>query len=238
MKITTLNLRHGGSSRIAGLSDWLVATESDAIVCTEFRWGKAGDALSERLGRAGYVYQFAASQTVAQNTVCIFTHHAAQRVHVDLPLEEQHRLVAISFGPLKVVGVYFSQLKAKLPLFRYLLSRPSELIGPAVLIGDFNTGLHHLDEAGATFHCADEFCRLSEIGWVDAWRLLHGDERAFSWQSNAGNGFRIDHALVTPDLVGRVESAAYNHEPRAGLTDHAALMIGLSGPADKAAKAS
>ncbi len=225
MKIVTLNLRHGGSSRIQALADWLVATDSDAIVCTEFRQGKAGDLLSQRLGKAGYVHRFAASEVTSLNTVCIFTRQVAQAVPVNLPVEERHRLVAVCLGPLTVVGVYFSQLRAKLPLFGYLLSRPEELGGPTVLIGDFNTGLHHLDEVGATFQCAEEFRRLSDVGWVDAWRRLHGIEQAFSWQSNAGNGFRIDHAFVTADLADRVSMAEYDHSPRTGLTDHAALLI-------------
>ncbi len=81
-----------------------------------------------------------------------------------MPAKEQHRLAAIRIGPLTVAGVYFSQLKAKLPLFEYLLSCPKELLGPAVLGGDINSGLHFLDEVGATLYCADEFRRLSHIG--------------------------------------------------------------------------
>jgi exodeoxyribonuclease-3 len=229
IKITTLNLRHGGSIRVPAITDWLVATDSDVIVCTEFRQGSPGDQLSERLGQAGYVYQFAASQVSALNTVCVFSRPPAQAVLLDLPAKEQHRLAAVRIGSLTVAGVYFSQLKAKLPLFEYLLSCPKELLGPAVLIGDINTGLHYVDEVGATFYCADEFRRLSETGWVDAWRLMHGDARDFSWQSNAGNGFRIDHAFVTSDISRRVTAAVYDHTPRGGLTDHAALTIQLGG---------
>ncbi|TNC49322.1 exonuclease III [Rubellimicrobium rubrum] len=228
IRITTLNLRHGGSSRVPAIADWLLETESNVIVCTEFRQGASGDRLSERLAQAGYVHRVAASQVSALNTVCIFSRHAVEAVHVDLPAKEQHRLAAIRIGPLTVAGVYFSQLKAKLPLFEYLLARPKELLGPAVLTGDFNTGLHHLDEDGATFYCANEFRRLSQTGWVDAWRLINGDARDFSWQSNAGNGFRIDHAFVTSDLAHRITRAVYDHSPRSGLTDHAALSVDLS----------
>jgi exodeoxyribonuclease-3 len=228
-KITTLNLRHGGSVRVPAIADWLVATDSDVIVCTEFRQGSSGDRLSERLSQAGYEHQFAASQVSALNSVCVFSRCPAQAVVLDLPANERHRLAAVRIGSLTVAGVYFSQLKAKLPLFEYLLSCPKELLGPAVLIGDINTGLHYADEVGATFYCADEFRRLSDIGWVDAWRLMHGNARDFSWQSSAGNGFRIDHAFVTADLSERITSAAYDHTPRAGLTDHAALTIQLGG---------
>ena len=38
-----------------------------------------------------------------------------------------------------------------------------------LLIGDFNTGKHRIDETGRTFHCADMFGQLEESGWTDAW---------------------------------------------------------------------
>jgi exodeoxyribonuclease III len=91
-------------------------------------------------------------------------------------------------------------------------------------MGDFNTGLHRLDESGATFHCAEEFGRLSQVGWVDGWRHLHGETRKYSWYSNAGNGFRLDYAFVTTDLVDRVEAAEYDHSTRDILSDHSALI--------------
>ena len=126
-----------------------------------------------------------------------------------------------------MVGVYFAQSHAKRPLFSWLLGGPGGLERPTIVIGDFNTGLHHVDEAGATFHCASEFGRLAQAGWVDAWRLVHGDVREFSWYSTAGNGFRIDHAFVTPDLASQVVGAAYDHSTRKGLTDHSGLTIDL-----------
>ena len=62
-----------------------------------------------------------------------------------------------------------------------------------VLLGDFNTGRHRLDETGATFRQTANLGRLSALGYVDAWRAVNPNKRDASWVSRAGNGFRIDH---------------------------------------------
>jgi exonuclease III len=98
----------------------------------------------------------------------------------------------------------------------------------AVLIGDFNTGKHRVDELGATFVLSECLDALERRGWVDAWRLRNGDTRASSWFSSAGNGFRIDHAFVTRVLVTGLVDARYSDAERAaGLSDHAALVVDL-----------
>ncbi len=60
------------------------------------------------------------------------------------------------------------------------------------MIGDFNTGQHHLDEAGATFTSAQQFEELLAQGWVDAWRSRNTDAREFTWLSPGyQNGDRL-----------------------------------------------
>lgn len=90
------------------------------------------------------------------------------------------------------------------------------------MIGDLNTGLHRKDETGATFVCADQFRAFGTL-FVDAWRETHGDvAREASWYSHVGNGFRIDHAFVSPALAPLIKGCRYDHAPRkARTTDHA-----------------
>ncbi len=100
--------------------------------------------------------------------------------------------------------------------------------GSTVVIGDLNTGLHRVDETGATFLCADQFREFGRI-LLDAWRKVHGDAaREFSWRSHAGNGFRIDHAFLSPSLAPLIQGCWYDHAPRTtGLTDHAMLLLDI-----------
>jgi exodeoxyribonuclease III len=99
---------------------------------------------------------------------------------------------------------------------------------PFVILGDFNTGRHMLDEEGATFRQTALLGRLSVMGYVDAWRALHPEAREYSWFSHAGAGFRIDHAFLSRPLSGRLRSAWYAHEQRARrVSDHASMTVGL-----------
>jgi exonuclease III len=48
------------------------------------------------------------------------------------------------------------------------------------------------------------------------------------------DGFRIDHAFLSPDLPACADTIHYSHEERiAGLTDHSPLILEL--PADNPA---
>jgi len=97
---------------------------------------------------------------------------------------------------------------------------------PHVVLGDLNTGRHRLDEAGETFSCTALLGRLASMGYTDAWRALHGARRAASWYSHAGAGFRLDHALVSGPVSGRVRGAEYGRNAlEMGLSDHAPLLL-------------
>jgi len=104
-------------------------------------------------------------------------------------------------------------------------------VGLTVVIGDLNTGLHRVDEVNATFRCADKFDAFGTI-LADAWRGTHGlVAREFSWYSRVGNGFRIDHAFVSPQLAPFIQACHYDQAPRReSATDHAMLVLDLALP--------
>lgn len=108
-----------------------------------------------------------------------------------------------------------------------------------MIVGDFNTGRHHLDEAGQTFTCTALLGQLATMGYADAYRATAPDGREASWFSHTGQGFRLDHAFVSAPLAGSVRAARYAHELRlAGLSDHAPMRLdldpGAAGGADEA----
>jgi len=100
-----------------------------------------------------------------------------------------------------------------------------------LLIGDFNTGLHGIDEVGSTFHCAEDFARLSGIGWTDVWRNFHGQASEYTWFSTLrggriGNGFRLDHAFATQSLLPQISACRYSHAEREqNISDHSVLIL-------------
>ena len=113
--------------------------------------------------------------------------------------------------------------------------------GPALLVGDTNSGLIDLDEEVPAFNVEEDgWVRgLEAAGWADGFRLLKGGERGYTWYSpNGGNGFRIDQAFVNralrPRLIearhewGTVPGQRTRRAHRHALSDHAALLIDLN----------
>lgn len=228
MKIVTLNLRHGGASRMQAIIDFLERTRAQAIVCSEFRRNDHGKRLIDSMEKAGRKAFVSKLGDPKENGVAVFAASNAQPVERGCEPQDVQRIVACRVDGIVLTGVYFAQNRAKLSLFNYLLGEP--FAGDeAIVIGDFNTGRHRVDETGATFHCAEEFGRLPSAGLHDLWRHHAGeDARDYSWYSNRGNPFRIDHAFGTDRVRSRVNDCSYDHSVRGTLTDHAALMLDLN----------
>lgn len=230
MRLVTLNIRHGGGTRVGLVAAYIADRAADAVVVTEFRRGPRGDALIEALAGAGYRDHHRTRAEPGANSVLVATKARSRRIRLEVSPADRDRIVCIELDGLRIVGVYFNLLRAKASLFDFLLSRPPALGADCVVLGDLNTGAHHLDEAGATFHCADRFSRLTERGYTDLWRLKHGSEaRAWSWYSpGRRNGFRIDHAFGAGRVPGRVRSCEYDAATLDGLSDHAVLAVDLA----------
>ena len=74
------------------------------------------------------------------------------------------------------------------------------------------------------------FQRLLDLGWVDAWRAVHGARREYTWFSpRRGYGIRLDHAFLSPAMAARLADCRYSQAEReAGLSDHAALVLDVA----------
>jgi endonuclease/exonuclease/phosphatase family metal-dependent hydrolase len=74
--------------------------------------------------------------------------------------------------------------------------------------------------------------RLSELGFQDAIRALHGygePMRSWTFPQDKG-GWRLDHVFASAELT--VDASRYHHDWRiAGLSDHSALEADLTPPA-------
>ena len=54
MRVFTLNIRHGGGSRIEKILDEIKAIDADIVVLTEFRNNRAGGAIRNGLTATGH----------------------------------------------------------------------------------------------------------------------------------------------------------------------------------------
>jgi exodeoxyribonuclease III len=229
LRILTLNIQHGGGRRTSQILNYLEARNPDVAVLTEFRHLSRNSALVTGLAALGYGHLISAPAATVVNTVAIVSRHSMTQIPLDPAESDRARVVGCALQGVTIIGVYFAGKLEKQSLFEFLMGANQIRSSRCILIGDFNTGLHRCDEAGATFFCTDAFASLQTVGWTDLWRLQHGLEaREFSWYSRAGNGFRIDHAFGSPLLVPHVRSCAYDHSTRNSLTDHSAMFLELA----------
>ena len=231
-RIISLNLRHGGGSRIERLTDWITSKSPSAVVATEWRNNVPGQHLRNRLTLDGLQLALTVPAASQINTVLLAARGIKGSQSITPPNSPVGDLASISTEDgVSILGCYFPQRMAKSPFFRRCTEvAASNSHRPFVMIGDFNTGRNDLDIEGngAPFDCADQFADLHEqVGLVDLWRLRHGEGRDWTWRS-AKNGFRIDHAFGNQEFLNRYPNfqCEIDHEPRlARLTDHSAIIL-------------
>lgn len=233
MKILTLNVRHGGGKRAEQILQHVGAEKTDVVVLTEYRSNTTGAKLCSGLADLGLPHAVASTTQPRANAVMIAARSPLERVPFAHPLStvHSHRVLLVRVEDVLICGAYFpgAQIKVRfwqedfIPLANEIASRDS------VIIGDFNTGVHLVDEVGRTFYGAKHLQTLADSGWRDAWRSLHPTERDYTWFSHKQNGFRVDHCWFSSSLAPRLIAAHHVHGVRLqGATDHSALVVDLA----------
>jgi exodeoxyribonuclease-3 len=113
-----------------------------------------------------------------------------------------------------------------------------------VLLGDFNIAPEDRDVYdpvawAGKIHCTAEerghFQAMLGIGLRDAFRMFEQPPKSWSWWDyrnlafRKNQGLRIDHVLVSPALVPRVQACAIDKAPRRNErpSDHAPVVLTL-----------
>ena len=225
MKILSLNIRHGGGSRLSKILDYLDVVDFDVCVLSEFRQNKNGFQIAEYLKGRGLYCLFPSGLDAKKNTVLVAGKRAIKSDLIDLPI--LWSCSAIRIHSLTITGVYFPLKKEKQALYDWFLNA-SKSWTRTIVVGDFNTGISRCDlEGHSHFYCENDFRMLSQSLLRDGYRSLHPDGRDYSWYSAIGNGFRIDHILCSPDILNCVKSVSYDHSTRQEISDHSALLVEL-----------
>jgi exonuclease III len=222
----------------------------DVAALSEFRATPPSVALALALAELGLRHQLTSADAAAPNVngVLLASRWPLERMRTPRGPEEPGRwLLArvraprpFSIGamhvPNRVSGRKWPFLDAVLRLAECWR------VGPALLIGDTNSGRPGVDEESAAFNAREGgwIEGLERAGWRDAFRHRRGAARAYTWYSpNAGNGFRIDQAFVNAELLPHLSGMRYDwgrwrrvSGRAAGLSDHAAMLVDFRDAAD------
>jgi len=232
MRVLSWNIRHGGGSRCSQIVTAILGHEADVVVLTEVRRSSA--MLNDALATAGWTHQAATPLVGNANGVVVLGRSPLEVVDAGMPDRLRWVEVVVPTAGVRIAATHlWIEKDSRDAEWEAVLTRAATIFSePTLIIGDLNTGMHCEDEAGATFSCSRHMRRLIDAGWLDAWRKFHPGEREFTWFSTRGgkqlNGFRIDHAFVSPSLTARVEACDYSHQERvSGASDHSALVVSI-----------
>jgi exodeoxyribonuclease-3 len=250
MRIVSWNIRAGGGRRVELIAGQLRRWTPDLVVLCEFRATEPSRRLAGSLAAFGLAYQ----QTTADpdlpqaNRLLVASRWPLRRLRLAAEPSHPGRWLAVTVeAPLPfVVGTMHIPIVAS--GYKHAFLEAIEALtrrwrrGPALLVGDTNSGRPSIDEESPVFGPRTEawFRTLHRRGWVDAFRHVHGDARVYTWYSpNRGNGFRLDQAFVNRLLLPRLRDARYvwgqpctGAARRDALSDHAALLLDLDAPCD------
>ena len=245
MRIVAWNIRAGGGERGAAIARQLERWAPDVVALSEFRATLPSRALAETLAGAGLAHQLTTADPRSPGVNALLVaarwplglvrlgaapaepgRWLAARVDAPLPL-----IVGAMHVPNRVTGRKYPFLDAVLTCAQRWRR------GPALLLGDTNSGRRGIDEESPAFSMREEgwIDGLAACGWLDAFRHLRADARAYTWYSpNGRNGFRIDQAFVNAPLLARLQDAGYvwgrpwRGRRRDAVSDHAALLLELT----------
>ena len=245
MRIVAWNIRAGGGVRVRAIARQIQRWQPDVVALSEFRATPPSAELAARLAAGGLPHQLSSadSRFPGRNALLVAARFPVRRVPMrGAPADRFRWLVAAVDGPTPlVVGTMHVPNRVtgrKFPFLDAVLGCARRWnLGPALFIGDTNSGRRGLDEQVPVFNIQEETWvdNLAACGWTDAFRHLHAEARAYTWYSpSACNGFRIDQAFLNSPLLERLKGALHiwggvgSREPRASLSDHAALVVDLA----------
>ncbi len=253
LKIATWNV-NSLRVRLPQVLDWLKHHGPEVLALQETKLPDA-DFPEAELRAAGYHAVYTGQKTY--NGVALLSRLPPETVERDPPglNDPQKRLIAASYGGLRVVNVYVPNGEALssdkyvyklgwLGTLRDYLAQALKRHPRLVLLGDFNVAPEDRDVhdpkvwEGAVLVSEPErqaFRALIALGLADAFRLTEQPPQSFSWWDYRMGGFRrnhglrIDHILLSAELTGRCRACAIDTQPRAleRPSDHAPVLAEL-----------
>ncbi len=255
MKIATFNV-NGINGRLPRLLEWLEREAPDVACLQEL---KAPDEKFpiQAIEKAGYGAIWHGQPR--WNGVALLAKGCqpveTRRGLPEDPDPAQSRYIEAAVGGILIGGMYAPngnpvpgpKFKYKLDWLARLHAHAASLLEagiPVILCGDYNvipTELdvyrpeRWLDDALFQPEARRAYAALVGQGWTDALRHLHPDEAIYTFWDYWRNAFardagiRIDHLLLSPSLVDRLEAAGVDRWVRAeeGASDHAPVWVTL-----------
>jgi len=226
LSILSWNIQQGGGSRYLKILDAIKKENPHILIFSEYRNNKTGVLLKNALHKMGYTHQIFPEVSKQKNTVLLaskISFTGSWFPHCDP--EYLQSIVKAEFDAFEIYGCYLPH-KKKHVLIPFLQQEIERSEKPSIIVGDLNIGINKIDQKGTSFWYQDELHSLFDSGIQDAFRLIHGDIKEYSWNSHQGNGYRYDHTYVQDILKDVVKDCYYLHSYREQkYSDHSPMVL-------------
>lgn len=239
-RLVAWNIRAGGGKRASLIGATLTDMAADIVVLSEFRSGAPSVQIGQMLAQSGLGAQMSAVGEVKPNgnAVMLASKAGLKRVGLHAGPEEPGRWLMAREGARGIaIGAMHIPLQTtgRKPDYHDAVAQLTKRWknGPALLVGDTNSGRIGMDEERPVFTRSTDawFLALEKAGWQDGFRSLYPSKREYTWYSHRNNGFRLDQIFVNHVLARHLKDVRHFwprniNEPdrREGLSDHAMLV--------------
>jgi exodeoxyribonuclease-3 len=251
MKLATWNV-NSLNVRLPHVLSWLHQQQPD-VLCLQETKLEDKQFPSDVIRDAGYIAAFSGQKTY--NGVAILSRTEGADCVRALPnfIDEQKRIIALTFGEVRVVSVYvpngqsiesdkYQYKLAWLNAFTDWLRSEAQRHAKLAVLGDLNIApadadVHDPKAWEGQVLCSEQerkaFRDLLALGFKDSFRLFEQPAASFSWWDyrmmafRRNMGLRIDHILLSDALVGACQSCIIDRAPRKleRPSDHAPVMV-------------
>jgi len=227
LKVLSWNIRQGGGTRVLKITRKIAEFAAEVVVLSEFRNNDSGAKIRSQLLSSGYRFQQVTNAKSSVNSVALFSKLPCNTVlypHSDP--EYGHNILSAEYEAFTVYGMYLPHKKRHV-LFDLLIAEAKKP-QPGIMVGDFNSGKNYVDQKGNSFWYEEKLLELEKLNYTDAFRLINGQVKEYSWFSHQGNGYRYDHSYIDDSLSPITKNCFYLHNWREeGLSDHSPMVLEL-----------
>lgn len=241
-------------ARLPHLQQWLATQHVDVLLLQELK-GETPTFPASALQSLGFAYQQIVGEKSYNGVAMLSRAPITDKIHA-LPGDSSDDKARFVGGKVNDVWIYNLYAPNGNPIgsekFSYKLAWLQRLEAfaqtvwargeAALFAGDFNiiptardakTPAAWVKDALYQPESRAAFARLANSGWADAYRAMHDqddaytffDYRAGAWQKN--DGIRIDHFLVSPEVMDRTQKCWIDPTPRGWDTpsDHVPILL-------------
>lgn len=241
VRLVSWNIRAGGGKRAEGIVSQILRWQADVVALSEFRGTHASQWIAQALKDSELSHQRTTVDPLnpTVNSLLLASRWPLRKITITSSPDNPHRWLHVNVNspyPVAIIAVHIPNRVSglKYPYLNAVIETISQWRGPpAIIIGDTNSGCIKVDEESSAFNkVEDQWMKaMDALAWKDAFRLLHGNQRDFTWYSpNGRNGFRLDQAFLHPLLHNELRSFEYiwggdTSLRRESLSDHAAIVM-------------